>query len=265
MRFFVEICYLGANFRGWQRQPDVPTVQETLEDCMSKVLKRHIVCIGCGRTDAKVNASQYFFHFDSEIWDFDLKFRLNKTLPDDISILNILPVEGYPHAQLSAVSRTYDYLVHTKKDPFLSQLSVLYPEEFDTQLMLKAVNLIPQYNDFQNLCLCLAKHSSTVCDVSSAKLFVRENGQMLRFQITANRFLQGMVRIIAQGIMDVGTRQISVEEFESYLNLKQKPVNIRVGYPQGLYLSGVKYPFLQKPNEATFFNLVTDAQWTEIK
>jgi tRNA pseudouridine38-40 synthase len=264
-RFFVHIAYRGSNYHGWQRQPGVLTIQEVMENALSSCLKQKIVCIGCGRTDAGVHASQFFFHFDIEKrWNFDLKFRLNKMLPDDICIFDIDEVFDYPHAQFSAMDRTYEYLIHTQKDPFLSELSAYYPERFDILSMQKAVDLISNNKDFVNFCRCPSRHSSTICDIKSAKLYTQNNGEIIRFQITSNRFLQGMVRMIAQSLIDVGTGSQTLTEFEKALSLKQQK-RLKSAYPQGLYLSKVSYPFMEKETESTFFNLIDSLEWEEVK
>lgn len=213
-----------------------------------------------------VHASQYYFHFDFyDGWDFDLMFRLNKTLPNDISIFEIIPMDGYPHAQTNAISRTYDYLIHTNKDPHLSELSSLYPQNIDIKQMHNAVMLIPSHSDFINFCLCPINHRSTHCRVSSARLFVHKTGNMVRFQITSNRFLQGMVRLLVQGLIDVGSGELSLKQFEALLNTSEPNIKNKPAYPQGLYLSEVKYPFIEKPKESPFFSLLNYSDWEELK
>ena len=127
LRYFFHCAYKGGSYHGWQRQPDVLGVQQVLEETLSKVLKRRIICLGCGRTDAGVHASQYFFHIDvTESLPADLVFILNKMLPDDISIFDIIAVPSTHHAQFGATARTYDYLIHQTKDPFLQEISAQY-------------------------------------------------------------------------------------------------------------------------------------------
>src|SRR4051812_20031840 len=100
-----------------------------LEASLGRVLKTQVSIMGCGRIDAQVHASQFFFHTDlGDQWDFDLQFRLNKNLPSDIAVFEIIPVEDHQHARFDATARTYDYFIHTYKDPFLSGLSALYLE-----------------------------------------------------------------------------------------------------------------------------------------
>ena len=89
MRYFFHIGYNGFQYRGWQRQPNIPNVQELLENAISRILKTETTIMGCGRTDSQVHASQFFFHLDvMDPWDFDLLFRLNKVLPNDIAIFD---------------------------------------------------------------------------------------------------------------------------------------------------------------------------------
>ena len=103
MRYFLHISYHGGNYRGWQSQGLGKSVQEVLEKNLSNIFKTPITCIGCGRTDAEVNASQYFLHFDlKQVIDFDLVFRLNKVLPDDISVFEIISLPDNRHARFDA-------------------------------------------------------------------------------------------------------------------------------------------------------------------
>ena len=104
MRYFVHIGYHGTQYSGWQIHPGVLNVQEVLQTSLSQILKTPVNIFGCGRTDAQVHASQFFFHMDvDKEWKFDLLFRLNKLLPNDIAIFDIIPMEGLPHARFFAI------------------------------------------------------------------------------------------------------------------------------------------------------------------
>src|SRR6185369_12831579 len=120
--------------------------------------------MGCGRTDAQVHASQFFFHTDiKDPWDFDLLFRINKNLPSDIAVFEIIPVEENQHARFDAIARTYDYFIHTYKDPFLSGVSSLYLERnLDLEEMRRAVTLLTQYNDYRAFCKSPAGYKHTI-------------------------------------------------------------------------------------------------------
>lgn len=254
-RYFFHIGYKGAQYRGWQRQKGVVTIQSVLEESLEKIYKTHISCIGCGRTDAKVNAIQYFFHIDLRTEkDIDLLFIFNKTLPEDIAVFDVIPVEGYPHAQMDAIERTYDYFIHLSKNPFLSDLSSLYLNaNLDIEKMSQAVRLLTKYNDYKAFCKTPFEHANTLSNITSAKLFINNDNNRIRLQLTSDKFLKAMVRIIVGKLIDIGTGKLSVNEFEDDLINKQVQKYILPAYPQGLYLSKVKYPFLNLPARTEWF------------
>ena len=113
MKYFLQLAYNGGNYHGWQRQAHVPSIQATIEDDLRKLFHPDLTIHGCGRTDAGVHAKQYFAHFVvPEAIDFDLVFKLNRMLPDDIVIHDLIPVHPKANAQLDALSRTYEYHIH---------------------------------------------------------------------------------------------------------------------------------------------------------
>ncbi|MDO6388695.1 tRNA pseudouridine synthase A [Pontibacter sp. BT731] len=254
LRYFFHIGYSGTHYKGWQRHPYGVGVQQVIEECLKKILKQPVAIVGCGRTDAGVHASQFFFHLDvAQPWDFDMLFRLNKVLPPDIAVFDILPVEGLPHARFDACQRSYDYFIHTYKDPFLHDVSALYPlRNLNLEAMQAATALLPLYSDYRNLCLTPADHDSTICHVTEARWLMDTQGDRLRFQISANRFLSRMIRILVGQLLKIGTGALSLPEFESYLALETAPKHLTPAYPQGLYLSKVTYPFLDIPPRPSF-------------
>lgn len=256
MRYFFHIAYRGNNYSGWQRHKNTNTVQQVIEEALGKILKYPVAINGCGRTDAGVNASQYFFHVDlSKEWNFDLKFRLNRLLPNDIAVFDIIPMQGLPHARFDAAKRTYNYFIHTEKDPFLDLISSFYQiENLDLNKMSKATALLPQYNDYRAFCTTPDKNEHTICHVSQAQLFVDVTGNRIRFQVSSNRFLSKMIRIITGKLLKIGTGKLSVDEFESYLITKETPKILDPSYPQGLYLSKIVYPYLDLNPNLNFMN-----------
>lgn len=256
MRYFIHIGYHGTQYSGWQKHPGVLNVQEVLETAISRLLKKPVTIVGCGRTDAQVHASQFFFHMDVEKeWKFDLFFRLNKILPPDIAVFDIIAMNGLPHARFDAIQRSYDYFIHTYKDPFLGSFSSYYPDKnLDIEKMQAAVSLLTKYDDYRGFCKSPDRNEHTLCTISSAGLFAHKSGDKLHFQISANRFLGKMVRIIMGRLLDIGRGKLSVDEFEYYLSNKETPPVIIPAYPQGLYLSKVTYPYLDIQPRTTFVN-----------
>jgi tRNA pseudouridine38-40 synthase len=260
VRYFFHIGFDGFNYRGWQKLPQTKgrNVQEIIEVNLSNVLKTSLTIVGCGRTDSHVHADQFFFHVDiDKAWDFDLKSRLNMNLPKEIAVFDILPVDSDSHARFSAIERTYNYFIHTSKDPHLANISSYYAKEnLDIELMKKAASLLVNYEDYRALSKNIPEGRSTVCKVRAASLYADKDGGWFRFEISANRFLNGMIRIIVQKLLLIGRHTISVNEFESYLLSGQRPRINRLAFPQGLHLTKVIYPFMDMPTRSKVLQLL---------
>lgn len=262
MRYFFHIGFDGFNYLGWQRLPQTKgrNVQGIIEANLSKVLKTNLTIVGCGRTDAQVHADQFFFHVDiAKTWDFDLKSRLNMNLPKEIAIFDILQVEDTSHARFGATERTYNYFIHTSKDPFLANISAYYAkEDLDVDLMKKAASLLIHYNDYRALSKNIPAGRSTICKIRAANIYTDKSGEWLRFEISADRFINGMIRIIVQKLLLIGRHTLSLKQFEDYLVSKQRPPVNRLAFPQGLHLTKVTYPFMDIPTKSKILQSLTD-------
>lgn len=245
-RYLFHIAYKGSNYRGWQKQINAVSIQETIENVLSKFLKERIHCIGCGRTDAGVHASQYYFHIDaSNEIDKDLLYAFNKILPHDITVIEFDLVHQKFHAQHSAIQRTYNYFIHTESCPYVNELSSRYEFDLDGNKMQAAAKLLVGEIDFRAFCKTPDRHNHTICKVSKAQIYKTEDNKFFRFDISANRFLKGMIRIIVSQLLKVGQGKLSVEEFHHQLQNKITPNPLQFAFPQGLYLSEIKYAFNQ--------------------
>jgi len=257
LRYFFHIGYNGTNYSGWQNLPQTrgANLQYVIESNLSKILKSKVTIVGCGRTDSHVHARQFFFHVDiNKQWDYDLLFRLNKNLPPDIAVFDIIPVDEQSHARFDAIERTYHYFIHTYKDPHINDLSACYLEkDLDLDKMKKAAALLLKYEDYSPFTKNIPTDKPTLCKVTQADLYSDENVDHMRFEITANRFLNGMIRIIVNKLLMIGRSEMSIDEFQGILVSKKKPKVNRLAYPQGLYLMKVKYPYLDIPTRSQGF------------
>lgn len=242
MRYFFEISYTGTHFHGWQSQANAIGVQQVVEKVLSKLFRREIKIIGSGRTDAGVHCVQQFFHADlseklnEPIWIQ----KLNSFLPKQIAISSIRSVRADAHARYDAIERSYLYKLTTTKNPFLQGYSYHYFKKVNVKTMQRASSLLLGTHDFE----CFSKVKTDVnhfmCSVKKAVW--KQEGELLIFSITSNRFLRGMVRAIIGTLLDVGTGKISVEDFEEIVESKNRK-NAGMNVPaEGLYLVGVKYP-----------------------
>lgn len=246
MRYFAALAYNGTRYAGWQIQPNAVSVQSTLQQALSTILETEIELVGCGRTDTGVHASQYYAHFD-----FDGAFpkaflhRINKLLPDDIVIYNIFEVEPNTHARFDAYKRSYEYHVTFIKNPFSIHTTYHYPytQRPDFDKMQAAAQLLLAYREFQPFCKSNHDAKTLQCDLTRSE-WQQVDEHTLTFHISANRFLRGMVRLIVGMCLNVGLDKVSLDEVKDALDqqiLLKKSWSVP---PEGLFLTEVRYPFL---------------------
>lgn len=241
-RYFLQLAYDGTDFSGWQTQPGVRTVQDTLGKALSVLVRDHRGVTGCGRTDAGVHASQFYAHFetDSTLPD-DIIYRLNAILPRDVAVYRCFEVEGDMHARFSATERMYTYYIHYVKNPFRNHYSAFHPYELSIEKMNRAAECLLGERDFTSFARTGADTKTNLCTVHSARWEEREDGAV--FRIRANRFLRNMVRAIVGTMAQVGEGKLSPEGFEDVIASQNRESAGKSAYPQGLFLTDVKYPF----------------------
>ena len=243
MRYFIELSYNGKNYHGWQIQPNAITVQQTINDILSTLLKQDISIVGAGRTDTGVHAEVMFAHFDTdtEIDSQELCRRMNAFLPEDIAISNIFKVDADVHARFDAVSRSYEYRIWLGRNPFLIDTTwQLYNVQLDIDKMNRAAAIMKEYTDFQ----CFSKSKTDVktynCSIEDAVW--KQNGQLLVFYITADRFLRNMVRAIVGTLIDIGMGKTTEEDLRAIIKSKKRSLAGPSVPAHGLFLKAIQYP-----------------------
>lgn len=274
MRYFLHLAYDGTNYCGWQVQANSPSVQQTINEALFKLLQHEIKSMGCGRTDTGVHAKDFYMHVDihKQLTDTaDFLFRLNCVLPDDITVYRLLPMHDKAHARFDATERTYEYYVHFDKSPFVRRYAFYQGYyHINWQNVLAGTEFLKNIKDFTSLCLPSEDFKTNVChikhiswDVLPAQHLILkpydatdsfkkmsagcsiQTGEVLRFTITGNRFLRGMVRRIVGTLLMLGKEKLSVDEFCTTVEKQQE---FRVHYlapPNGLFLSKIVYPYWQ--------------------
>ena len=243
MRYLLKLSFDGANYHGWQIQPNSVSVQETIEKCISTILNTKINIIGAGRTDSGVHASFFCAHFDCDLEinnKSDFIFKSNSFLPKDISITDIYKVNNDFHARFDALSRTYEYRIHTKKNPFLVKSSYYLKKKIDYNKMNLASLKLFNYNNFK----CFSKSNTDVhtfeCDIKSACWKNKENYWV--FEISANRFLRNMVRAIVGTLIEIGEGKYQIEHLDKVIKSKKRKFAGFSVPAHGLYLTNIVYP-----------------------
>ena len=243
-RYFLHLAYNGADYHGWQSQPNAVTVQETVERALSRVLRRQVAIVGAGRTDTGVNARSMYAHFDvdNEIADPQrLISALNSLVGRDIAIYGIRRVADDAHARFDAVARTYKYFVTTRKSPFDYRFAWNPPYRLDVDAMNAAAARLADYIDFTSFSKLHTDVATNNCRIYEARWTAE--GDRLTFTIKADRFLRNMVRAIVGTLVDVGRGKTSVDEFCRIIERKDRCAAGASVPGNALFLWQVDYPY----------------------
>ena len=243
-RYFLHLAYNGADYHGWQSQPNAITVQETVEKALSRVLRRQVAIVGAGRTDTGVNARSMYAHFDvdNEIADPQrLISALNSLVGRDIAIYGIRRVADDAHARFDAVARTYKYFVTTRKSPFDYRFAWNPPYRLDVDAMNAAAARLADYIDFTSFSKLHTDVATNNCRIYEARWTAE--GDRLTFTIKADRFLRNMVRAFVGTLVDVGRGKTSVDEFCRIIERKDRCAAGASVPGNALFLWQVDYPY----------------------
>lgn len=200
--------------------------------------------MGAGRTDTGVHAREMFAHFDveNEVDSENLVHKINSYLPKDIAVSDFIRVADNAHARFDATKRTYEYHINTFKDVFLKEQSWYYHQTLDVDLMNDAARLLLDYTDFQ----CFSKSNTDVntynCAITEA-FWKKENNHLI-FTISADRFLRNMVRAIVGTLVYVGLQKITLSDFRTIIESKDRK---KAGFSvpaHGLYLTKIEYKYI---------------------
>ena len=249
-RYFIQLSYHGKHYHGWQVQANTgETIQQVLNEMLSRLLNESVSVYGCGRTDTGVHATEYYAHFDTSVNlladEAHWVFKFNNALPADIAVQKILKVRENANARFDAVARTYKYLVNRSKDPFHVNSACYIYGELDMEEMNKAAAILFEYEDFTSFAKTGAQTGTNICKIYRAE-WKEENG-LLVFTISADRFLRNMVRAIVGTMLMVGKKKITVEKFRKTIEDRDRTKAGLSAHACGLYLVKVDYP-------ANYFN-----------
>lgn len=240
-RYFIYLSYNGANYCGWQIQPNGMSVQEMIQDKLSILLRSITSIVGAGRTDAGVHARMMAAHFDTdrEIETVDLTDRLNRMLPFDIAIHNIRQVKDDAHARFDAKSRLYRYYTTFEKDPFLHPFFMKLHKGLDIEMMNKCANILFEYKDFTSFSKLHTDVKTNNCDIKIAQW--EQNDQGLIFTIKADRFLRNMVRSIVGTLLEAGRGKINEEGIRQIIEAKDRSAAGTSAPAHALFLEEIEY------------------------
>ena len=244
MRVALGIEYDGTSYNGWQRQKTGLGVQQRVEEALSVVANQPVEVICAGRTDTGVHASGQVVHFDTDSERTERGWLLgaNTNLPDDVNVSWVAPVSDDFHARFSATSRSYRYLILNRL-----QRSALHRdrawwvyEPLDAERMHEAAQRLLGEHDFSafRAAGCQANTAvRTMMDIS-----VSRDGDWITLEVTANAFLQHMVRNIMGTVATVGLGEQSTEWLSDVLESRDRKAGGIAAPAHGLTLVDVAYP-----------------------
>ena len=244
----MTIEYDGAPFSGWQIQPGRPTVQGALEEALATALRAPTDVVGAGRTDAGVHARGQVAHFlvdassgEVHIDTHRLLASLNGLLPDAIAVrmLTVAP-DGF-HARYDARLRRYRYYITTGFRALDRHMRVHIRPEPDFARMQAAADTLLGEHDFDTFCLTQSETRNRVCTLHEARWTRESNAGDACFEITANRFLHGMVRALVGTFLEIGHGKRPVEDMARLLARKDRRAAGPSAPAHGLVLEEVVY------------------------
>lgn len=236
------IEYDGTNYVGWQVQPNGTSVQQTLEEGLRRLLQQDIQLTGAGRTDSGVHARGQVANckIESGISPDSLRRGLNGLIPNDIVVLSAEEVPDSFHARNSARERFYRYqlaMVETALQRTFSWYVGGYA--LDLPLMTACAAQIVGEHDFTSFSKLDAGRDNFLCTVQCAEW--RREASNLTFEISANRFLRGMVRTLVGTMVEIGRGHRPFQEFEKIIKAKDRRLAGMAAPAKGLFLEKVVY------------------------
>jgi tRNA pseudouridine38-40 synthase len=251
-RYFIEVCYKGTRYSGFQVQQNAITIQSEIEKALAIRFRQQFQLTGASRTDAGVHALQNYFHFDTagDLFHSNDSFTeeknlqrvlysLNSILPDDIVIKRIFKVVHTAHCRFDAISRRYKYYIYSERNPFYKDTAYFYPYTLDFEKLQQAASIILTTENFISFSKRNTQVNNFICSIHKSE-WLKKNNYII-YEVVANRFLRGMVRGLVGTMLKVGTGKISLNEFTQVVK-NNNCAKADFSVPsQGLYLVEIKY------------------------
>ncbi len=244
MRIAIGIEYDGTAYNGWQRQRTGLGVQECLEQALGEVADEPVAVTCAGRTDTGVHATGQVAHFDTAAGRSVRGWLLgaNTNLPEDICVTWVKPVDDDFHARFSATARRYRYRILNRlvRSALYRHRAWWVYQALDHRRMHDAAQALLGEHDFSAFRAAGCQASNAVREVTD--ISVVRDGDWVVLDVTANAFLQHMVRNIAGTLVAIGSGEEDVAWAERVLDGRDRTRAAMAAPPHGLTLVQVFYP-----------------------
>ena len=253
-RVMLTVAYDGTNYSGWQIQPNNVTIEEVLNDHLSRLLGEEIRVIGASRTDAGVHALGNVAVFDTNarIPGEKISFAMNQRLPEDIKILDSREVAADFHPSKQKCRKIYEYKILNTIHPVPNYRLFTHFNywKMDLSLMRKGAEYLVGEHDFASFCSVKTQALTTVRTVRSIDIQKDEASSIITIRITGDGFLYNMVRIIAGTLMEVAEGKYPPEQVKDILDARSRSAAGPTAPARGLTLIGME--FLEEKKEEDF-------------
>jgi len=249
-RLRLDIAYDGTHFFGWATQPGHRTLQDLVEEAISRISQTNIDSVVAGRTDAGVHATGQVIHvdvpdamFERELTYLDLRYKLNRILDEDVRIMNVSDAPAGFHARFSALRRYYSYKILDNNDVIapLSRHDVAsWYRPLDAARMNEASALLLGHHDFA--AFCKFKVGGTTLRTLEKYEWRRSDEGLLVADVVADAFCYSMVRNLVGAVVCVADGRQSPAWIEQLLANKERVSDSLVFPARGLTLYQVDYP-----------------------
>lgn len=249
-RLRLDIAYDGTHFFGWATQPGHRTLQDLIEEAISRISQTNIDSIVAGRTDAGVHATGQVIHvdvpdamFDRELTYLDLRYKLNRILDEDVRIMNVSDAPQGFHARFSALRRYYSYKILDNNDviaPFSRHDVASWYRPLDADRMNEASALLLGHHDFA--AFCKFKVGGTTIRTLEKYEWHRSEDGLLVADVVADAFCYSMVRNLVGAVVCVADGRQSPAWIAQLLANKERVSDSLVFPARGLTLYQVDYP-----------------------
>ena len=237
------LSYDGTDFRGWQRQPGLRTIQQTLEDAIFALTQARPTTTASSRTDAGVHALGQVVHFHTASrHPPEIMLRaLNALLPRDLRVLEVCDMPQSFHATLDAISKRYRYVIDdgSVPSPFHLRYSWQVLRRLDIDAMNRAGAVLLGRHDFRSFETDWPNRTSSVRTIK--ELVVTRSDDLVWLEVEADGFLYNMVRAIAGTLSWVGSGKRPESWVSHVLRAENRVEAGPTAPPQGLFLVTVRH------------------------
>jgi tRNA pseudouridine38-40 synthase len=243
-RIAIGVEYDGSGLAGWQAQQGLPSVQSHVESALSRIANHPVQITGAGRTDAGVHGRGQVAHFDTDVQRLSRGWVLgaNTHLPPGVALRWATPVPEHFHARYSALSRTYRYVIlnrATRPGLASGRVGFVY-RPLEVGPMQQALPHLLGEHDFSAFRAAECQSKTPVRILTGLRLARR--GEFIVVEVTANAFLQHMVRNIVGLLIAIGQGERSPEFAAEVLAGRDRRRNAATAPAGGLYFWRVAYP-----------------------